>query len=85
LCWVGTGYGLFTAFAQEPEIAGVGRDPLSLMAPPLLLLIALVALAMRRAVRVRGSDIPATIATDASAPTAAPRAQASEPRQIELA
>lgn len=85
LCWVGTGYGLFTAFAQEPEIAGVGRDPLSLMAPPLLLLIALVALAMRRAVRVRGSDIPATIPTESTAPTAAPLAQASEPRQIELA
>ena len=55
LFWAGTGYGLVTAFVQAPEIAGVGKDPLSLMAPPLLLLIALVALALRREVRVRAS------------------------------
>lgn len=55
LFWAGTGYGLVTAFVQAPEIADVGKDPLSLMAPPLLLLIALVALALRREVRVRAS------------------------------
>lgn len=48
LCWVGTGYGLFTAFAKNPEIAGIGKDPLSVMALPLLLLVALIALALRR-------------------------------------
>jgi multidrug transporter EmrE-like cation transporter len=60
LCWTGTGYGLITAFVKAPEIAGVGKDPLSLMAPPLLLLIALVALAMRREVRARTNGAVAT-------------------------
>lgn len=51
LCWVGTGYGLIAAFTRNTAATGLGNEPLSLMAPPLLLLVALVALAMRRAVR----------------------------------
>ncbi|MFN3819360.1 glycosyltransferase family 87 protein [Blastomonas sp.] len=53
LCWFGTGYGLVASFAKDADAIGAGNWPLSLMAPPLLLLIALVALALRREVRAR--------------------------------
>lgn len=82
LCWAGTGYGLITAFVRQPEIAGIGKDPLSLMAPPLLLLIALVALALRREARVRVSE-PAV--PSAASPVPAPGLQSAEPVQVELA
>mgnify|MGYP005847604537 CR=1 FL=1 len=51
LCWLATGYGLFAAFGRAPEVAELGGGPVSLMALPLLLLIGLIALALRRQVR----------------------------------
>lgn len=49
LCWTGIGYGLITAFVADPAMVGTGGKPLSLMAAPLMLLIAWVAIALRRA------------------------------------
>ncbi|GGB72604.1 glycosyltransferase family 87 protein [Blastomonas aquatica] len=51
LFWIGSGYGLFAAFLGERENPGVGNEPLSLMAPALLLFVVMVALVMRRGVR----------------------------------
>lgn len=62
LCWVGTGYGLVAAFAKDADAVGIGKAPLSLMAPPLLLLIALVALALRREVTARAHAMAASSA-----------------------
>lgn len=62
LCWVGIGYGLVAAFAKDADAVGIGKAPLSLMAPSLLLLIALVALALRREARTRaGMQAGATV------------------------
>lgn len=61
LGWLGTGYGLFAAFTKDPNVSGIGKDPLSLMAPPLLLLVLLVALALRRQVRASVPDTPTVL------------------------
>ncbi|WP_193746659.1 glycosyltransferase family 87 protein [Blastomonas sp. AAP53] len=47
--WTAIGYGLITAFLADPDMAGAGDTPPSLMAAPLMLLIALVAMTLRRA------------------------------------
>lgn len=53
LCWAGTGYGLIAAFTKDPAAVGIGKEPLSVMAPALLLLVVLVAMILTRQARVR--------------------------------
>lgn len=71
LCWAATGYGLFTAYLGDDTVPAATAQPQAVMAPLLLALVALVALALRRDVRDEHSDTSAQ-----SLPCSAPAQQA---------
>lgn len=67
LSWIGTGYGLFAAFAYGDGFKLPTDYPLAIMAPPLLVLIALVAMALRRDAWVQPAPAAGRARTEAPA------------------